>query len=543
MPHNGKLGRLYTSFILLLTVLCCVPFALADTPQAKQEQLDKAVKSFEAVLQKAVDKGLLETKGNPKSTPDEPAMSEAVITSEPLERVIKPVTAQANCAAMSYLDPLDYENIADFDALFPAKANVKDGKDISGITRLSMTYLSLGLGAEVVSLNEARSDDQAAILSALGRSVEGYPSDADLELIKAQRSCSKSAALWESFTSSSVKSLAIRPEVNTDPELFNTLVQWPAPLQELVLTRLATHAAEISDRTLAETLFSRLSPESRYGDLPEVYDDSLLYLFALIRKSRKDPRFRPIVEKLAAWDGVFQSRALKLIADDSEATGRALPQDYSTDLASVSMQYEGRAESRAATLQVIKHRVKSELYIDAIDTAKREFATTHSEMQKAVNEIGDGISEKLIAPKPPRRLYALNGYFHDRGFFETYEDKAELLADAAVAQGDRETVHEVLALLKATPARQHRHADYALRHGLWGEARDAIKATPDSAPSDGNKAKLPEGDMSIELVNYMAFPQKPLTQKSVPESSDDLSDLLGKVKSDTALVKQYLSQG
>ena len=122
-------------------------------------------------------------------------------------------------------------------------------------------------------------------------------------------------------------------------------------------------------------------------------------------------------------------------------------------------------------------------------------------------------------------------------------EAAELLADAAVAQGDRETVHEVLALLKATPARQHRHADYALRHGLWGEARDAIKATPDSAPSDGNKAKLPEGDMSIELVNYMAFPQKPLTQKSVPESSDDLSDLLGKVKSDTALVKQYLSQG
>jgi len=63
MTHSGKLGRLYTSFILIVTVLCSVPFALADETKAEQ-QLNDAVKSFEAILQKAADKGLLERKGS-----------------------------------------------------------------------------------------------------------------------------------------------------------------------------------------------------------------------------------------------------------------------------------------------------------------------------------------------------------------------------------------------------------------------------------------------------------------------------------------------
>jgi len=603
MTHSGKLGRLYTSFILIVTVLCSVPFALADETKAEQ-QLNDAVKSFEAILQKAADKGLLERKGSETEKAPIEANSQAQ-QSKPIP-IPNPIdTVTTNCAAMSYLDPLDYENVAEFDALFEAKADVKDDRDISGVTRLSMTYLALGLGAEVTSLNEARNDDQAKILSALGRIVEGYPTDRDVKLLKAQQSCSKSAALWGSLAASSIPSLANRPSVDTAPELLTSLLEWPIQLQNLTLTRLATHMSEIGDVAVSERLFGRLSPQSKYGDLPDVYDDSLLYLFALIRQGRNDPRFRPIIEKLAAWDGVYQSRALKFLADHSEATGTPLPKEYSTDLAAVSMQYSGRAESRAATLQVIKHRVKSEQYIDAIDTAKREFATTHSEMQAAVNEIGDGISEKLIAPKPRPRLYALNGYFHDRGFFETYEDNAtltgrvydtamdldmpelahivapdvpeakrmvearkafkmqdygsviallkahasdyeagELLADAAIAQGDRETVHEVLALLKASPARQKRHADYALRHGLWGEARDAMKTLPAKSSSQNTQSlSLPEADMPIELVNYMAFPKTDLGTKSLPDSADELNDLLGKVKSDTSLVKDYLSQG
>ena len=147
-------------------------------------------------------------------------------------------------------------------------------------------------------------------------------------------------------------------------------------------------------------------------------------------QSKNDDRFAEIFTHIAAGTGRFKSQALKALADDAAKTGRALPAEFEDNLKALDHQYGEGKEAQTAAIQLVKFRLGQDQFSDAINTAKAKFDPADAMRLETISLIGDKLSSGFSSKLSSRRLYALNGYFHDPDFFDEYPEVLKLTLQA-----------------------------------------------------------------------------------------------------------------
>lgn len=422
------LRRLANTLSVSAIGLLCLTFgsslaSASNTDVVKGQETDAAT-SLKTVLGRAGEQGLIQVDGVtpiPRTTSQNQGRRSSGQT----------VPHLANCDVSDVFDYSTYINVSSFDDVLETKNAITSFEKTSDIMVLAKQYISLGLGTETVALASAHTTLDASVLAALGRIVDGVPSEQDLDLITAHEDCTTKSKFWAQVARASHEFGNYDDKDWTlSLEQRKILLEMPEHLKFVLITRLGIHAAEMQKATLADQLLALVEPQSRRGLLPVIQSDERLYLFALVRQMKGDPTAEQILKYLGQSDGVYQTRALLKLVKHATPEDQGLYDEFSAELLSVQQQYRGSAPSRKASLEVVKHQVGGGHYIYAIDLAKEEFSTTDTERVDAVNVIGDHLKVKLAGEDKHQKLQALNGYMYNPAFFLKHHDLTGLKSQA-----------------------------------------------------------------------------------------------------------------
>jgi len=615
---------------LIMAPLIVAPLIIAPMAHAADDTLDKALpslkkkeidsdnaatKSLEDILKKAGEQGFI--------TYDTPQNNTKIISS-PLP-VIKGQTSQNNkaltpsisvntkairCSATTVLDYSIYQSVSSYADIAAAKSLVKTGETFEDILGLAKTYISLGFGAEATDLAVRYEDDSAQLMATLGRVISQDVTPSDLSRLQSYSECNDKAKFWAVAAQASYLSPDITPDETAQAFIpltqsrSDTLQQLPPELKALISLRLAIYQAELGHIKVAERMLKQVEAETAYGKLPKNKSDERLYLFAMVRQAKGDPKASQIFKHLGQYDGLYQIRALEKLALSNTFDEGQPYAEFSDDLKAVSQQYNGHSQSRIAMLQVMRHYVGDGQFIDAIETTKREFKPSDIEFGKAVDLVGRHIETGLSAAEKPVQIYALNGYMYDPDFFETY-DKSPALRTLAIDTAIGLNLPEVVKRLPKTPllndSKNTQQLAYAeakaafksgqydaaikaaapytadnkfneliieasLRSGNRKTALEALDRKPaenarfeqqaEMAWQHGNWGeaksalealthKAPDQETADKLIilDYISANAQPYNNFSVPNSLEGMDMLIKQLSQDTAIVKGYLKNG
>ena len=439
--------RALTRAVLLgsaLITACVLPANTAhasDAAQKTKPPQSDAVNSLRSILKDAVEKGLLDTdEGSPQdqSTPSKdspqdgtgPSSARHIPSTLSVDKTAKDKASTINCKAAQSAMITDFANVTKFDDVIAAKVNLGGGGiDASApedMRAVILSYLALALGTEALALSE-RTDE--ALLALLSRIVEGGVSGDDLSTIKPYSACHNSFRIWHLAAELSRPEGAASQAVITEED-YAALSKFPPKLQDHFAIIFAIHAARTGDMLSAKHYLNKRFPNTKYGDTPERKDEDILFLYALILQSNNDTRFTEIFSHIAAGTGLLKTQALKALADDAAQSGRALPADFESDLTAINVQYGDGVEAKTAALELVKFRLGQNQYQDAINTAKVQFVQQDAMRLESVSLIGDKLLVEFASEFNDRRLYALNGYFHDPVFFDSHPKAFDLTLQA-----------------------------------------------------------------------------------------------------------------
>ena len=572
----------------------------ADKPVSIVPKSD-AVKSLESVLQKASEQGFVDIEGQAR----QPIAGKSILHNEDLAAPIMEDIGAINCQVTSALELQTYQSVSSYEAIPLTKLGLEKNESLEDVMPLVKTYMALGLGTEMASSVRKFEGHKARLIESMGRVIEGYPSPHDQNIVTQYSNCSGGMKFWSAFAKASQGLPGTEDktfELTRDNQNF--LEELPLHLQELTTLRLGIYAAEQKSENLALRMLSTLAPKTKYGKPPAVKDDAILYYYGLVRQMKGDPTASQIFKYLGQYDGLYRTRSLQKLAEESFQTGTKLYDNFSDDLAAVSQQYNGLAESRKATIQVVKHRLKANQFIDAIEQSKREFSLVDSERNDAVTFAAEHIFEQLQGKQKSQRLHALNAYLHDPLFFSKYDHIKTLKARAkdtaidlnlpelvsiiepelhklskgegtflaytnaliAAKHGKYDRVIDVANPYRADPKFQALILDAAIQSGNYKQTIEALRRKTASAErfalqSDiaWRKGQWGEAKISLEalahkapdaaiankiaIANYVGVERHAYVDRAAPKTAADLDLLKTQLDADIALVKGYLTNG
>ncbi|MDB2438725.1 hypothetical protein N9W89_08430 [Hellea sp.] len=560
-----------------------------------------AVTSLENVLQKASEQGFVDIKGQVKASkrrnPVSPNENKVAVEDEDFGTM--------NCSVTSVLDLSIYKSVSSYEDISLLKSNIAEASTLEHTLPLVKTYMALGLGTEMSSSVQKFKGHKARLIESMGRVIAGNPTENDIKRVVQYSDCNAAMKLWSMFAKASQDTLDTTNEpftLSRNEKIF--LEELPAYLQKLVTLRLGIYAAEEKSETMAVRMLTSLAPETEYGKVPAVKDDAILYFYGLVSQLKGDPAASQIFKHLAQNDGLYRTRSLQKLAEDNINHGTELYDNFSEDLAAVSQQYNGQRESRQATLQVIKHRLKTDQFIDAIKQSKREFALNDAERIEAVNYAAERLTLRLQDAEKSKQIHALNSYLFDPSFFSNYDHLGELKTRAkdtaidlnlpelvsiitpvdkklskdekaslaytnaliAQKQGDYDRVFVVSKPYKADPKFQALILEAALKSGNYKQTIDSLShKAPDAerfalqADIAWQKGHWGEAKISLEalahkapdsnvankiaITNYVGGESLAYVNRAAPKTAADLNLLKAQLDNDIALVKGYLNNG
>lgn len=423
----SSLARRYMRSGALSVLALLLPYhaSLAHAATPPEANTYTAAKSLETVLQKATDEGFLvarPSKDTPKAEETARQSNPDEIMATDLPRSL-PDEHSGDCSLVENTNIFDVATVTSLEDVSAAKARLSDTATTpDDMNMLIMSYLALGLGNEAEALSERR---EKPILGALSRLVSEDATAQDAKLIRSFKNCGASFKVWDVAASITAPSQSLSPRVISAEE-FAALAKFPSQLQEQLNMTFAIYGAETGDFFNAERILKNYFPDTKYGDLPKRKDEDVLYLYALILQNKNDIRFVEILAHIAAGQGLYKTKAMQALAQDSLKTGRALPASFESDLSAIDDQYGDSSEGRAASLELIRYRADNNQFSDAINTAKQKFSDSDPKRLESVSLIGEKILEGLNIAQKNRRVYALNGYFHDPEFFNPFPELSEL---------------------------------------------------------------------------------------------------------------------
>jgi len=588
--------RHYASAITIVIALSLGNITIAAEQKESVSMRSDPVKSLENVLNQAGKQGLISI-GN--------QAGDAQNDHEKPNSLGPDAQAPADCKVVSVLDLSYHQAVTSFADIPFVKASVKKSSSIEDILPLVKTYLALGLGTELSSMVENQLGREARLLEAIGHLIDGYANDVDQHTIKQYAECNPGSRFW-ALLAETINSpddpLAKKLELTKgDLDYIEGL---PENIRNHAAIQLGIYAAEQRSVNLADRILTSIDPQTKYGKLPTVKDDGLLYFFALVRQMKGDPVALEIFKNLAQYDGLYRTRSLKTLAEENAINGTTLYGAFSNDLEAVSQQYNGQSESRQAIFQLLVQTSANDKFSEAIAIAKTEFAHDDAERGAAVNLLGRRLQTNLKPGQNDKRLYALNAYLQDIPFFLGYENIEALKDDAQSAAIDLNLPELVSIILpesdKPHPENREKLAyagvKTALKQGHYSEAVNLARpfaSHPEFKPlildaairsgntAQANKALLenpadinrfeqqvslawknkawrtarialeaishldpdPEITEKIALVNFVGEESRAYIDRPVPNSALELDLLSKKLSEDISLVKSYLSNG
>ena len=591
--YKGSILSALSLFILT------APSYAADTKKETPKASD-AAKRLESVLKKAGEQGLLQVEGQkvPEATPVRSAKS--------LRNSMRLAMLEGDidCEITDVFDLVDYNEVLSFDSVLSLKSSAADVETLDDTMPIAKTYIALGLGSEVISLNKSFNSPKAFLLNALARVLEDSTDEIDRKIINRYSSCNGVSDFWN------LVSKASGGDVSENDHTFDIslnqlqiLEDLPDHLETIIATRLGVFAAEQGASHIAEQLLLKIEPKAKNAKLPAVKSDERLYFYALIRQLKGDPASRQIFSHLGQRDGLFRTRALQRLVEANVKHGAMLHESFADDLLSVRQQYKGQTEGREATVELIRHQLKNDKYIFSIEVTKSELSQDNAERLEAVTIIGDRIYQKLEATDNTARLFALNGYMHDSDFFAVYP-KIEGLKVAAYGSAIDMNLPELALLIAPSPVDENdgtekqkafaaarlalKQADYntvvstaspfksdkkfeklllqaAVASGDEREANRILGHMPEDKTRHRQEAKVawrngqwytaktaleaasgdgtdPDLDGRIAVANYVGSDSS-AGPGNIPVTADSLDGFNKQITGDIALVKAYLTNG
>lgn len=567
-----------------------------------------AASSLKSVLKKAGEQGFIAIEGEGLTPVTESPKSEAPppkpdTKTTQLERDL-PIGV-VDCKITSVLDLSNYTSVESFDAIHAAKSALEKSEKLEDVMPLVHTYMALGFGAEMSGLVKNYKGNKARLIESIGRTIEGDHSVNDYEFIARYSNCNSSAMFWSEFSG-----LILSPSEN-NPTPFELsyedqdfLNQVPVNLKKITTTRFGIYAAENGSRMTATKLLTSLVPQARRGELATYKDDGLLYFHGLVRQLDGDPSGLEIFKHLAERDGLYRVRSLQRLAEENLSHGTRLYESFSDDVDAISQQYNGQQESRQASLQIIKHRLNTDRFIDAITQVKREFTADDVERVEAVIFAADRMKAAFKDELKSRQLLALNAFLYDLDFFASYDglttlqglanntaidlNLPELVADIfstsktlssadkdmllyaqtliAAKHGEYDVVIKTAKDFSGKPEFQLLKLEAAVKSGNFKETIASLKLKAEDAEryalhsgvawqnGEWSEAKMalealagetPNADITtkIALANYIGDEGQAYVDRAVPKTAVDFDDLTAQLDKDMTLVKGYLSNG
>lgn len=404
---------------LNISLLCSKGAYGAETITADRSD---AVKSLTQTLEQAVEDGLLRTEDSQSSQRDTtPSLSsEDILKANPQSNITR------NCQVAKILDLSKYKSVTTYEDIQSAKSQITNSEESEALWHLAKTYLALGLGTEAQHLVNNFDDEKSRLLGAIGRYISDDMTGDDIRLVKQYSECDETTALWTSLTAlanNTYQNSLTVPPANSHRKLVEDL---PKRLQQLIELRFAIAAEENGNLTEATRLLEKIAPEVRNGDVPQHNDDSVMYLFGTLLKSKNDDAAIQVFEHLSKSDGLFRLKALRQMTELSAGTPEMKQVNLDIDLASISQQYHGQVESNQAKFQMIESLLLSNRATDALTLTRESFAETQTEFSAAQKLLGDSIFEKLGAESRSENLSGLNNYFYAPDFFSGYANYSAL---------------------------------------------------------------------------------------------------------------------
>ena len=509
------------------------PSASANEPIKKKSD---AVRSLESILSKATEDGFLVTRPDRKNpTSNSPssdtnqnknASSKAALSERP--------SSVINCEAAKALNIETLSNISVLSDINAAKAKLGNRETADeDISNLMMTYIALDLGTEARAIS---SYVNSPLLSALAALVADEAEDRDITLIQNSRLCSSSFKVWD-FAAHIASADPLKHKTTLENDVIKELSKFPSQIRKKLELKFAIYAAETDSFGIAEQLLREEYPETKYGDLPRRKDDDVLYLFALILQHKEDARFIEILTHLAVNDGLYKSKAIQALANDSAASGRSLPTSFESELKSINDQSGDTKAGKVAALELIKFRINKNEFNSAINTAKLKFSNDEIGKQKSVNIIGDKVSSQLKSEQPSPQLYALNGYFYDPSFFESYAHLSTLLLQvqsSSLNLGLPELALKIPTQLKDLVHAEkidsfqnqqaYAQAEYDIKHDRYEEAVEVLEGVKSNETAKSLRASASLASGNRDLVQKVFAESK----TSVSQNSDYLKFILVK---------------
>jgi|GEM_PF-5275724 len=588
--------KLMTSAISVSCALVICSAAFAAEKGRVSPPGNDAAKSLEEVLIRAGEQGLLSIEDKKDHTEKHDT------TDAPRTKVADP---EINCKIASALDLSFHQSVNSLDDIPVVKASLEKSTALEDVLPLAKTYMALALGTELSSLVRNYDGPDARLLESIGHLIDGYASEKDRKNIEQYSACSAEAGLWSLLAQASdMSGKAQLASVEISHDEYRLLEELPGNLYNQAALRLGIHAAEQKSEFLADRILKAIAPESRYGNLPQVKDDDRLYFYALVRQMKGDPVATQIFEELAQFDGIYRTRSLQRLADDSAQTGTKLYSEFSNDLEAVSQQYNGQSESRQAVFQIVRQHVDRSKLIKAIELTKSEFSPVDAEYSQAVAMLAEHLRADLTGEPDSKRLYALNTYFYDPPLFSHYEHLTALKSDAQTAAINLNLPELVAAIFSGTDelnAEQKKYltfADikFALKQGQYSKAvelarpyrkdpqfqplllKAAIRSGNNSQahkilqdrPADIDRFERQvdlawqngawrEARIALEaiahiepdhaitkkiaIVNFVGIEARAYLDSPIPSSAIELDLLSDKLKNDITLVRGFLSNG
>ncbi len=561
-----------------------------------KEPAGDAAKTLQSILEKAGEQGFLRLEG--QESPQETA-------SEAPQAVDVFDASDANCSLSSIFNLTAYQEVTSFDDVFRARKQLETADKLDDVLSLAKTYMALGLGAELTALAEPFGDDaRSKLLQSAGRLVEGYPTDTDRERFQKYSACNINMSLWGLVSKASGADLVAElPVFTMSPPQRQLLEDLPPGLESVFTARLGIYAAETKAVNIAEQFLSNIEPRAVRGHLPSVRSDERLYFYGLVRKLKGDPAANQVFKYLGQYDGNFRARAMRKLVEETSANGTEIYGGFPEDLLAIRQQYMGKKQGRAATLDIVRHWLKDDKYISAINITKEDLNTEQPERAHAVAAIADHILQRLESDSAKVKVFAINGYLYDRAFYSIYSGE-DTLKTAVFDNAIELNLPELALLVVSDPSGDSlraSQADFAkaklaLKHGEYdkvlnvsnkfaGEtaykplrleaamqtgndkvASSILSAMPASAERSARYAniamqkgqwreagaaletldgKSSNGDVEakIAITKYVGPQKGAYLNRAVPTTAEGLDEFKDQVSGDIEVVKAYLSNG
>lgn len=593
--------------MLLASVLWGSVSLAADDAKNKAPNND-AASSLKSILKKASEQGFIAIEGDLEKPVNESPASKTP-TPKPDTKITQleqalPLGA-VDCSTTSVLDLSNYTSVESYDAIHKAKSALEKVEKLEDVMPLAHSYMALGFGAEMSGVVKNYKGNKARLIESIGRTIEGDHTVNDYELIVRYSDCNNAAMFWSAFSG-----LIISPDANNaapfelsydDQDILNQL---PVNLKKIATTRFGIYAAENGSRSTATKLLSSLVPRARRGELATYRDDGILYLHGLVRQIEGDPTGLQIFKHLAERDGLYRVRSLQRLAEENLSNGTKLYESFSDDVDAINQQYNGQQESRQATLQIIKHSLNTDRFVDAIEQVKRDFTAIDEERVEAVIFAADRMKAAFKDELKSRQLLALNAFLYDLDFFASYDGLTTLQGMAnetaidlnlpelvsnifstsktlssadkdmlvyaqiliAAKNGEYDVVIKTAKDFSGKPEFQLLKLDAAVKSGNFKETIASLKLKAEDAEryalhsgvawqnGEWSEAKralealaddAPSKDITtkIALANYIGDEGQAYVERAAPKTFVDFEDLTAQLDKDMTIVKGYLSNG